>query len=261
MGDVLILKGRPAETPFYIESVGVRIYSLEELAYFLYENIYIVDKRMLGERLIEWLDTEMHEKQLADRLRMGAASGANIQNMVMTILRGIEFYSTEELEQLSSKLKILNTYQEQERIKLRADEYFNTGNYQAAIYEYEKILDIRQSVRLGVEFYAHVWNNLGVCYARLFLFGKAASAFRTSYRYDRDETVLKEYVMAMRMGLDDNDFEEAMELQHIGGEDLLQMTEEFDRLKENAYEHVGVGADPASRLLELEHEYVRNTRN
>lgn len=40
-------------------------------------------------------------------------------------------------------MKVLNTYQEQERMKLRADEYFINDNCLAAIYEYEKILDIR----------------------------------------------------------------------------------------------------------------------
>lgn len=65
--------------------------------------------------------------------------------MVLTILRSVNYYTQEELTELSSRMKVLNTYQEQERMKLRADEYFINDNYLAAIYEYEKILDIRQS--------------------------------------------------------------------------------------------------------------------
>ena len=164
------------------------------------------------------------------------------------------------MNQLSSKMKILNTNQEQERLKLRADEYFINGNYQAAVYEYEKILNIRQSDRLGVEFYAHVWNNLGVCCSRLFLFGRAARAFRTSYQYQRDPDVLKEYVCAMRLGLSEEDFEEAMELQNIRGEQLELLTEEYDRLAAEAPEHLKVPEDLAERLYELEREYYKNTR-
>ena len=66
MGAVMICKNEPAETPYYIESMGVRIYSMEELAYFLYENIYLVDKKMLGQRLWDWLRTEMHNPELAE---------------------------------------------------------------------------------------------------------------------------------------------------------------------------------------------------
>ena len=134
------------------------------------------------------------------------------------------------------------------------------GNYQAAIYEYQKILDIRQSDRLGVEFYAHVWNNLGVCCCRLFLFGRAAQAFRTSWQYKKDPAVLKEYVCAMRLGLSDEDFEEAMELQNIRGEQLEELTEEYERLEQEAEEHLSQPPDLTKKLYELEQEYEKNTR-
>lgn len=260
MGAVLICKQEQVKTPYYIESMGVRLYSMEELAYFLYQNIYLVDKRMLGMRLWDWIRTEIGNADLAERLKKGAEAGSSLQNMVLTILRAVDYYTQEELNELSAKLKVLNTYQEQERLKLRADEYFINGNYQAAVYEYEKILDIRQSDRLGVEFYAHVWNNLGVCCCRLFLFGRAAKAFRTSYQYQRDPDVLKEYVCAMRMGLPEEDFEEAMDLQNIRGEQLKALTEEYDRLTEEAEEHLEAPRELSERLYELEREYYKNTR-
>lgn len=260
MGAVIICSQEQAKTPYYIESMGVRLYSMEELAYFLYQNIYLVDKRMLGVRLWDWIQTEIGNAELAERLRKGAEAGSSLQNMVLTILRSVDYYTQEELNDLSTKMKILNTYQEQERLKLRADEYFINGSYQAAINEYEKILDIRQSDRLGVDFYAHVWNNLGVCYCRLFLFGRASRAFRTSYQYRKDPDVLKEYVCAMRMGLPEEDFEEAMELQNIRGEQLEELTEEYDRLLEESEEHLEFQADPVRRLYELEREYYKNTR-
>ena len=260
MGTVLICRQEQAETPYYIESMGLGIYSMEELAYFLYQNIYLVDKKMLGEHLWEWIRTEIGNAELAERLKKGVEAGSSLQNMVLTILRSVDYYTTEELNQLSAKLKILNTYQEQERLKLRADEYFFNGNYQAAINEYEKILNIRQSDRLGVEFYAHVWNNLGVCYCRLYLFGRASRAFRTSWQYQKDPDVLKEYVFAMRMGLSEDDFEEAMGLQNIRGEQLEELREEYDRLLEEAQEHLNISGDLSRKLYELEGEYDKNTR-
>lgn len=260
MGAVLICRQQQAETPYYIENMGIRLYSMEELAYFLYQNIYLVDKRMLGEHLWEWIHTEIGNAELAERLRKGSEAGSSLQNMVLTILRSVNYYTPEELNQLSAKMKILNTYQEQERLKLRADEFFINGNYQAAIYEYEKILDIRQSDRLGVEFYAHVWNNLGVCYCRLFLFGKASRAFRTSWQYQKDPEVLKEYVFAMRMGLSEEDFEEAMELQNIRGEQLEELREEYERLAGEAQEHWKLPENLQKQLYGLEREYEKNTR-
>lgn len=260
MGAVLICRQERAKMPFYIESMGLRLYSMEELAYFLYENIYLVDKRMLGEHLWEWIHSEIGNAELAEKLKKGSESGSSLQNMILTILRSVEFYTPEELNALSAKLKVLNTYQEQERLKLRADEFFVNRNYQAAIYEYEKILNIRQSDRLGVEFYAHVWNNLGVCYCRLFLFGRASRAFRTSYQYSRDPEVLKEYVCALKLGLSGEDFEEAMDLQNIKGEQREELLEEYEKLTAEAGEHVQLTSDPVKSLYALESEYLRNIR-
>lgn len=260
MGTVMICRDEPVKTPYYIESMGIRLYSMEELAFFLYENVYLADRQMLGERLWEWIRTEIHNPELAEKLKKGAEAGSSIQNMVLTILRSVDYYTQEELTELSARLKVLKTYQEQERLKLRADEYFINGNYQAAIYEYEKILDIRQSDRLGVEFYAHVWNNLGVCCCRLFRFGQAARAFRTSWQYQKDPEVLKEYVFAMRLGLPDDDFEQAMELQNIGGEQLLELMEEYERLLGEAGEHLSLPESLTEKIYELEREYEKNAR-
>ena len=47
MGAVLICKQEQVKTPYYIESMGVRLYSMEELAYFLYQNIYLVDLSLI----------------------------------------------------------------------------------------------------------------------------------------------------------------------------------------------------------------------
>lgn len=260
MGTVMICRDEPVKMPYYIESMGIRLYSMEELAFFLYENVYLADRQMLGERLWEWIRTEIHNPELAEKLKKGAEAGSSIQNMVLTILRSVDYYTQEELTELSTRMKVLKTYQEQERLKLRADEYFINGNYQAAIYEYEKILDIRQSDRLGVEFYAHVWNNLGVCCCRLFRFGQAARAFRTSWQYQKDPEVLKEYVFAMRLGLQDDDFEQAMELQNIAGEQLLELMEEYERLLWEAGEHLSLPESLTEKIYELEREYEKNAR-
>ena len=64
----------------------------------------------------------------------------------------------------------------------------------------------------------------------------------------------------MRLGLPEEDFEEAMELQNIRGEQLEFFTEEYDRLVEESGEHLKVPEDLAERLYELEREYYRNTR-
>ena len=44
MGAVLICRDELVKSPYYIESMGIRLYSMEELAFFLYENISLAVK-------------------------------------------------------------------------------------------------------------------------------------------------------------------------------------------------------------------------
>lgn len=185
MGTVKICVHELAKTPYYVESTGMHLYSLEELAYYLYENIYLIDDHLVGEKLYLWLEKELELCQLADKLRNGRFTGSHIYNQVMTILQASEYYSEQELEVLSEKIKGISGMQTQERLKFKADELLKSGSFWAAISEYERLLAIRQNSRLTVEFYAKVWNNLGCCYANLFLFEKAASCFESAYQFQK----------------------------------------------------------------------------
>lgn len=185
MGTVKICAQKSAKTPYYVEATGIHLYSIEELAYYLYENIYLIDDRIIEEKLYSWIEREQGLMKLADKLRNGRSTGTHVYNQVMTILQASDYYSENELAMLSEKIKTISGLQTQERMKFKADELLQNENYWAAISEYERLLSIRQSSRLTVEFYAKVWNNLGSCYARLFLFEKAASCYESAYQFQK----------------------------------------------------------------------------
>lgn len=185
MGTVKICAHEMSKAPYYVEATGIPLYSVEELAYYLYENIYLIDDGMIEERLYSWIEKELGMPTLAEKLRNAAGSGIHVYNQVMTILQASDYYSSKELNALSEKIKTISGLQTQERMKYKADELLRSGSYWAAIAEYERILSIRQSSKLTVEFYADVWNNLACCYGGLFLFEKAASCFESAYQFHK----------------------------------------------------------------------------
>ena len=185
MGTVKLCVHKIAKTPYFVEATGIHLFSIEELAYYLYENIYLVDERIVGEKLYSWIENELEMVKLVEKLRAGINTGTHVYNQVMMILQASDYYTEEELWQLSEKTKSISGLQTQERMKYKADELMQNENYWAAITEYERILSIRQNSRLSVEFYAKVWNNLGGCYARLFLFEKSAECFDNAYQFQK----------------------------------------------------------------------------
>lgn len=211
MGAVKLCERKTARKSYYVEATGVHLYSVEELAYYLYENLYLIDDEMLGERLCVWLENQLGMGELAQRLRNETGAEGRLYHRIMVILKAADYYSEEELKALSEKIKEISGMQAQERMKYKADELMHNENYWAAVMEYEKILSIRQNSKLPTEFYAKVWNNLAGCYARLFLFDKAAGCFETAYEFEKTEEYRERACYARKLASYGCEAEETLE--------------------------------------------------
>lgn len=198
MGLVTLCKYQRTKNPLFVEQAGLKLYSVEELAYFLYHNLCLVDRQFFDDRLCRWLQ-ETGASELAGRIRSGISSGTGLPDLVLMAVGASGLFSAEEQAALGERLRGLSGLQEQERLKLRADELLNNRNEWAAAEEYRHILQMHQNSRLGMEFYSAVWNNLGVCYARQFLFGKAAECFETAYEYRADEELMEQAELAEQL--------------------------------------------------------------
>lgn len=187
MGLVTICKYRRTKNPYVVEGLGIHIYSMEELSWFLYHNICLVDRKLFDERLCLWLENEIGCPELSERIRSGMRSGTSFQNLVVSVAGAADLFSGRELNEMGERLKSLSSLQEQERLKMRADELLDARNEFAAMEEYRHILRMHQNNRLGMAFYGAVWHNLGVACARQFLFAEAAECFRSANEYCPDE--------------------------------------------------------------------------
>ena len=85
MALVTICKYRRAKTPYFLEQAGLNMYSLEELAWFLYHNICLAAPQMFDDRLCRWLEEEIGSSELTRRIRNGKESGTNFQNLVISV--------------------------------------------------------------------------------------------------------------------------------------------------------------------------------
>ena len=105
MGAVKLCVHKIARNPYFVEATGIHLFSIEELAYYLFENIYLVDERIVDEKLYSWIEWELDMPKLAEKLRAGKNTGTHVYNQVMVILQASDYYSEEELLELSEKIK------------------------------------------------------------------------------------------------------------------------------------------------------------
>ena len=58
MSGYILCQTKKAQRPYFIENISMNIYSIEELCYYLYHNLYLADHTVFNEELCSWLRDE-----------------------------------------------------------------------------------------------------------------------------------------------------------------------------------------------------------
>ena len=104
MAELTLCIGTLASRPYYISGLGVNVYSIEELCYCLAENAYILDHDLMDKKLCDFLDKQLHMKDLALKLREMIEENKSIGEFVTTILTETGYLSEEEIREVKQVL-------------------------------------------------------------------------------------------------------------------------------------------------------------
>ena len=94
-----------ADKPYYIESISTNIYTIEELCFYLYENVCLIDQTIVNEALCDWLRDELGLKKLYRQLYEQLERQDGIAYFVMPIFREIGYLSPERMRQMQERLE------------------------------------------------------------------------------------------------------------------------------------------------------------
>ena len=81
MSGYILCQLKRADMPYYIENISTNIYSMEELCYYFYHNIYLLDETILNEHLCDWLRKELGLEKLYKRLYKILEDGAGTSEL------------------------------------------------------------------------------------------------------------------------------------------------------------------------------------
>lgn len=195
MGGLILCRSEEATKPYYIPSLGMSVYSMEELCYCIYNNVYLLSSDFLEDELIEFVRNETKDTWLAQELTFLKEKNAGLREIVITILLYVDYYTKAEVDELRTLIDRLSVLGKEERLKHRADNFLNNNKYESAIKNYVAILNEKEH-NMKDGFYGNVFHNIGVCYGKLFLFEQASECFKSAYQLNGMEESLKEYYMA-----------------------------------------------------------------
>lgn len=190
----LILCSRKADIPYRIADADLNIYSIEEFAYYLYNNAYFVDDGFFNEGLCDYIENNLNLPKVAQKLRYAMGQRMNFAELVMIIIKSSRYYSETEIKAFEKELKTISSKGMLERMKTRADMLFENGKLGSALKTYENILNNNIYKRESNEFYAGVYLGIGKIEGRMFYLKEALEKFKHSYELKSSDETLKEII-------------------------------------------------------------------
>ena len=141
MSGYILCQVKRAKLPYYIENISTNIYSIEELCFYFYHNIYLLDSTILNEELCFWIRDQLGLKKLADNLYKHLDDeDMKVGDFILPVFKEINYLSLEEFRKLNRQIQQLAKEPEVLRQKRKGDYLMEHGKYVNAIKVYQKAL-------------------------------------------------------------------------------------------------------------------------
>ena len=187
MSGMLVCRSRRVTEPYYVEELGLYLYSGEELSYYIYHNATLISEDFLDERLYRFIGTGLGLTALENKLRKWADQ-ADLTELLLVILQDIHYYDGDELYTFREQLQTLARKTPASRIREKADTLFTRGRYSAAGLYYDRLLHSSEPELRDPSFAGKVWAARGMAYARQYCWQDAVNCLTEAYRLlPRDE--------------------------------------------------------------------------
>lgn len=204
MGRVYLCLGKNAEVPYYFERARVHVWNIEELCYFIRENVWLLEPALFGKELTAWVDVQCGLPELAGMLADAARKETGVMEFVRTLFGYTGYCSAEEAEQVEKVLKLNAGSSALEKMKARGDFFLEGRRYVLALYEYGELLKSFQGT--DPAFLGKVYHNQGVAAAQLFWFEQAAASFEQAWKLTRKPAYARQYLAAKRLAQPEQEY-------------------------------------------------------
>ena len=261
MSSIILCNKTKAKKPYYIDDIHLNIYTIEELCFYICNNIYLIDYKIISDRLILWIKDELDMEDLSLNLEKKSVKESPAR-FVWEILSYTGFCEEDELDEIVSILVEIKDEKEEEQRKKKADNYLKNGKNYFAIREYEYILQNIKDNNLGNTFYGKVYHNNAVAYARMFLFKNALENFEKAYNLTRTKESLKEYIACAYFILGEDEYkklisenEEYISIANELAVDIKNYENQYNFFKEK---NNSLYKNHAQRIDDCKEEYRKN---
>ena len=156
MGSLILCHKKKAKHPYEISRIHTRISTLEELCYYLCNNLYLIDYTIMNEQLCRWIADELEMQDLAVKLVELIRNHGSVEKFVVLVLHESRIYTPGEMAHIQNVLEKLKNQKEVERQKYKADKLMESGELESAILVYMSIVNGEKDDSVDKRFYGRV---------------------------------------------------------------------------------------------------------
>jgi len=208
MGELILCHHSIAANPYYIDELSLNVYSLEELSYYIFRNVYLLNDAFMSVDLCRWIGSETGEKDLEKQLLDLLSENAPLHIFVSNILTSCGYLTNKEIKDTLEIIKSFENKSDAECQKLRGDRLMEKMKIVDAIYEYENLLETSEN--LTEQLKGDVYHNLGTAYAKLFFYKEAAECYEKAYQAGHKRVSLRSMLFCRLLGEDEENFHKAV---------------------------------------------------
>lgn len=222
--------GEYAKNGYEPERMGIKVYSLEELCFFIRENAYLLDDGFIEDELGTWLSQECKLEELGEELKKSAYRKISLKAFVGIILEYACFFSREINAEIVSVIEKNSSLSIYEKRKAKADALVKRGYYGLAGREYGRLLQILPDEQTILK--CEIYRGCGVCLAKMFYFSKAGEYFLKAHRLTGKISCYQQYLWTKRLSMTESEYMEFLKAHEEAYEDSLEMEELLEELNE-----------------------------
>lgn len=185
----IIYTGKTNLVPYYIKEADLNIYSIQELAYFIYHYSILISNSFISKNLILYIDNVLKMPKLSSAINDMYNKKENLAEILSYILSHSNYYTNEEVLTFRNSIITLLDYSENEYINKAGDELFYLKKYEKAIIQYKKIEKEDDNAIIKLAF----------CYAKLQFYGEAAEKLGDLYKKIKDIEILKQTYFCLKL--------------------------------------------------------------
>lgn len=204
-------QGSYASKPYRTEIGNIKIYSIEELCYYISNNLEILIEIDLNKSLIKWIREELQMFELADNILSLHEEKVSNKIIIRTIINSCNYFSNIQRIKINQAIEDLENSPPIQRKIHKGGQLLMAKKFKEGEKNFESMLTNDEANQLTAKEYGQILNNLGI--AKLYTVGiKEASVFlRRAYEMYNSEDFLKQYLISLKLSSQDDLFIEEVD--------------------------------------------------